>query len=271
MSIEDEIRAKKEKMQAEMRRAEDEKREAERVRTALSNAGMSQSSPVLIIPSAELQPVITEAMPSMSFTRPKVVRTISLTDGQRTFARHTKTGQNSERADLYSFDVTLYSSGSGKGSYTYNMWVFKNGAICFNNSGNTNMTWAEIKGHGIDAAAVRSKIIETIAQQSIRRDPATSASNSSSSVKRSGGCYIATAVYGSYDCPEVWVLRRYRDYSLKKSLMGRLFIKIYYAVSPTLVKCWGKKAWFTSVWRTFLDKKVSRLKSNGYSDEKYSD
>ena len=28
----------------------------------------------------------------------------------------------------------------------------------------------------------------------------------------SGGCYVATAVYGSYDCPEVWVLRRYRDF-----------------------------------------------------------
>ena len=24
----------------------------------------------------------------------------------------------------------------------------------------------------------------------------------------SGGCYVATAVYGSYDCPEVWTLRR---------------------------------------------------------------
>ncbi len=31
------------------------------------------------------------------------------------------------------------------------------------------------------------------------------------------GCYIATAVYGSYDCPEVWVLRRYRDYKLSKT------------------------------------------------------
>lgn len=27
------------------------------------------------------------------------------------------------------------------------------------------------------------------------------------------GCYVATCVYGSYDCPEVWTLRRFRDYS----------------------------------------------------------
>ena len=28
----------------------------------------------------------------------------------------------------------------------------------------------------------------------------------------SRGCYIATAVYGSYDCPQVWTLRRYRSH-----------------------------------------------------------
>ena len=30
----------------------------------------------------------------------------------------------------------------------------------------------------------------------------------------SGPCYVATAVYGSYDCPEVWTLRRFRDVCL---------------------------------------------------------
>ena len=28
---------------------------------------------------------------------------------------------------------------------------------------------------------------------------------------KKGGCYVATAVYGSYDCPQVWTLRRVRD------------------------------------------------------------
>lgn len=31
------------------------------------------------------------------------------------------------------------------------------------------------------------------------------------------GCYVATCVYGSYDCPQVWTLRRYRDYKLAES------------------------------------------------------
>ncbi|MFR9028073.1 MAG: DUF2726 domain-containing protein [Clostridium sp.] len=34
--------------------------------------------------------------------------------------------------------------------------------------------------------------------------------------KKRRGCYIATAVYGSYDCPQVWVLRRFRDQILEK-------------------------------------------------------
>ena len=39
-------------------------------------------------------------------------------------------------------------------------------------------------------------------------------SNNSSS----GGCYIATCVYGSYDCPEVWTLRRFRvDITVRRS------------------------------------------------------
>ena len=41
----------------------------------------------------------------------------------------------------------------------------------------------------------------------------------------SGGCYIATCAYGSYDCPEVWTLRRFRDNTLAKNIFGRAFIK----------------------------------------------
>lgn len=60
----------------------------------------------------------------------------------------------------------------------------------------------------------------------------------------SGPCYIATAVYGSYDCPEVWTLRRFRDYTLAETWYGRAFISTYYAISPTLVKWFGKSEIF---------------------------
>lgn len=87
----------------------------------------------------------------------------------------------------------------------------------------------------------------------------------------SGGCYIATAVYGSYDCPEVWILRRFRDYSIAKSVCGRLFIKLYYTVSPVLVKLFGNTMWFQRFWKEKLDKIVQELKERGYQDTPYCD
>lgn len=85
------------------------------------------------------------------------------------------------------------------------------------------------------------------------------------------GCYVATAVYGSYDCPEVWTLRRFRDYYLANSLLGRAFIRIYYATSPTLVKLFGSTAWFKRFWKQKLDKLVTSLKQRGYDDSPYDD
>ena len=83
------------------------------------------------------------------------------------------------------------------------------------------------------------------------------------------GCYIATAVYGSYNCSSVWVLRRYRDYSLAKSWYGRRFIKLYYAVSPTIVKLFSQTKWFNQICKKTLDKIVSKLKEKGWEDSPY--
>lgn len=85
------------------------------------------------------------------------------------------------------------------------------------------------------------------------------------------GCYIATSVYGSYDCPQVWTLRRYRDGVLAHNLWGRAFIRVYYAVSPTLVKWFGQEKWFSSLWRGALDMLICKLKSKGYEDTPYTD
>ena len=92
-----------------------------------------------------------------------------------------------------------------------------------------------------------------------------------SSTNSSGGCYIATAVYGSYDCPEVWTLRRYRDYRLSKYFFGRVFIKTYYAVSPTIVKLFGNSKAFQGFWKNILNTKVHKLNSMGYDSTPYND
>lgn len=85
------------------------------------------------------------------------------------------------------------------------------------------------------------------------------------------GCYVATAVYGSYDCPEVWTLRRFRDNTLESTWYGRAFIKTYYAVSPTLVKLFGKTEWFNKLFKGFLDRLVNKLRANGVEDLPYKD
>ncbi|MBQ5316363.1 MAG: TFIIB-type zinc finger domain-containing protein [Oscillospiraceae bacterium] len=86
-----------------------------------------------------------------------------------------------------------------------------------------------------------------------------------------GGCYVATCVYGSYDCPEVWTLRRYRDHSLAKTWYGRAFIHLYYAVSPTVVRWFGHTEWFRKMWKGRLDHMVNDLKNRGFEDTPYKD
>lgn len=86
-----------------------------------------------------------------------------------------------------------------------------------------------------------------------------------------GGCYVATAVYGSYDCPQVWTLRRFRDYTLAETWYGRAFIRTYYAISPALVKWFGKTGWFKKMWQGKLDRLVAKLQSEGVESTHYED
>lgn len=89
--------------------------------------------------------------------------------------------------------------------------------------------------------------------------------------KEDNGCYVATAVYGSYDCPQVWVLRRFRDYTLAETWYGRLFIKFYYATSPTIVKYFGKNKLFVNIFKPMLDRLVLKLRLAGVLDTPYKD
>lgn len=93
----------------------------------------------------------------------------------------------------------------------------------------------------------------------------------SASSSGGGGCFIATAVYGSYDCPQVWTLRRFRDYQLAQSKPGRVFIKAYYAVSPMVVKLFGNAKWFKKACRKPLNALVERCCKEGYSNAPYED
>ena len=76
----------------------------------------------------------------------------------------------------------------------------------------------------------------------------------------SGSCYIATMAYGDYDHPQVMVLRDYRDEKLANTILGKGFIKFYYATSPYLVKLLKNQKHINKLIRNLLDKFINRIK-----------
>jgi hypothetical protein len=94
---------------------------------------------------------------------------------------------------------------------------------------------------------------------------------STGSGSQSGNCYIATCVYGTYDCPEVRILRRFRDLWLAERRLGRQFIRTYYRYSPGLVAKKGGNRAFRKFWRKSLDCFTAFLKKRGYVGEPYED
>jgi hypothetical protein len=77
---------------------------------------------------------------------------------------------------------------------------------------------------------------------------------------KKSGCYVATCVYGSYEHEKVKILRNYRDTKLSKSLLGKLFIKTYYTISPTVVKYLGDNKLFKKINKKILDKIITKIK-----------
>ena len=51
-----------------------------------------------------------------------------------------------------------------------------------------------------------------------------------------GGCFIATAAYGSYLNPHVKILRHFRDEFLISNSLGRKFVHLYYQYGPRIAK-----------------------------------
>lgn len=78
-------------------------------------------------------------------------------------------------------------------------------------------------------------------------------------VTPSGGCYIATMVYGSYEAPEVQVLRKFRDSVLAKCALGQTFIRYYYRMSPGFVERYQNRKTIHIFIKWILDLIVRRL------------
>jgi hypothetical protein len=87
----------------------------------------------------------------------------------------------------------------------------------------------------------------------------SSGSSGSSNGGGSSGCYIATMVYGSYEAPEVMVLRKFRDEKLNRSAAGRAFINWYYSWSPGFVQKYNHLKWLHKIIRIVLNGAIRLL------------
>ncbi len=66
-------------------------------------------------------------------------------------------------------------------------------------------------------------------------------------------CFIATAAYGSASIYEVQVLRNFRDDFLENNFFGRIFISIYYKVSPPIARFIEGKEFLKKILRKALN------------------
>ena len=79
------------------------------------------------------------------------------------------------------------------------------------------------------------------------------------------GCFIATAVYGSSEASEVRILRKFRDEFLLKFLLGELFVRCYYRISPYLAeRLEGRTEIRAFIKKTVLDPIVSFISKDQF-------
>ena len=75
-----------------------------------------------------------------------------------------------------------------------------------------------------------------------------------------GGCYIATMVYGDFNHPQVIFLRKYRDNTLLKSVFGKIIVKFYYFIAPSLVILLKKQNKINYLIKKLLESLIEKLK-----------
>lgn len=168
------------------------------------------------------------------------------------------------------YNMFLALANEGYGDAQFKLAYILGSGIEFESNSEQAIYWANQALNSTKTAGLaKIEKVHQLSNQLLQMEYANQ--DNSSSDGSSGGCYIATAVYGSYDCPQVWVLRRFRDYKLAQTWYGRVFIHTYYSISPTLVKWFGKSQWFTNMWKPCLDTMVTRLKEEGFYDTPYND
>ena len=137
--------------------------------------------------------------------------------------------------------ITGYSSDSVNGN------VVKIGARIVND-----------KGHAVLCG--RNGKIELIFDKTLNEEDNVYFDTNKETTTGDSGCYIATVVYGSYEAPQVVSLRRFRDEYLSGRYLGRLLIRNYYRIGPSIAERLKGKEVINKLIRIILDKII--LKSD---------
>jgi hypothetical protein len=144
-------------------------------------------------------------------------------------------------------DITVYLSGSMPGNtqwYTWNAasgWQQIPATFSQTGSGDTKVVFTKTDGGTSDADGLADGVI---IDPSGPGAPAVQVSGGGG-----GGCFIATAAYGSAMEPHVKLLRDFRDRFLLTNYLGKRFVDFYYTHSPSMADFIAKHESLRSVVR----------------------
>src|SRR3989338_5448133 len=86
-------------------------------------------------------------------------------------------------------------------------------------------------------------------------------------IPRGGGCFIATAAYGTGTAKELCILKDFRDNVLLKNKKGASFVNLYYTFSPPIAKYIQKRDYLRFLTRCALYPLISILKIKNIKNE----